>query len=60
MVANDECIEDRPETPPKPCAVLPFSRDADFVQRGALLDQIDQKCAVPGSRTALVGLGGVG
>ncbi|KAL9577919.1 MAG: hypothetical protein Q9203_007282, partial [Teloschistes exilis] len=50
----------RPETPPKPSAIIPFARDGDFVERGGLLDQIRQKCAVPGSRTALVGLGGVG
>jgi hypothetical protein len=40
--------------------VVPFGRDADFVERGAILDQTHQKCAVLGSRTALVGLGGVG
>lgn len=51
---------ERPETPPHPSAVIPFSRDADFVERGAILDQIHQKCMVPGSWTALVGLGGVG
>ncbi|KAF1969172.1 TPR-like protein [Bimuria novae-zelandiae CBS 107.79] len=51
---------ERPETPPRPSAVIPFTRDGDFVERGAILDQIQQKCAVPGSRTALVGLGGVG
>ncbi|KAL8795910.1 MAG: hypothetical protein Q9195_001654 [Heterodermia aff. obscurata] len=48
-----------PETPPSPSAVLPFARDRDFVERGELLDQIHEKCAVPGSRTALVGLGGI-
>ncbi|KAH9211702.1 hypothetical protein DL95DRAFT_510730 [Leptodontidium sp. 2 PMI_412] len=49
---------ERPETPPNPSIVIPFSRDTDFVERG-ILDQIHQKCAVLGSRTALVGLGGV-
>ncbi|KFY66621.1 hypothetical protein V496_01972 [Pseudogymnoascus sp. VKM F-4515 (FW-2607)] len=48
------------ETPPTSSIVIPFSRDEDFVERGGLLDQIHQKCAVLGSRTALVGLGGVG
>ncbi|KAL8778198.1 MAG: hypothetical protein Q9194_002134 [Teloschistes cf. exilis] len=52
-------LAERPETPPDPSIVIPFSRDTDFVER-AILDQIHQKCAVPGSRTALVGLGGVG
>ena len=51
---------ERSETPPHPSAFLPFARDRDFVERGELLEQIHQKCAVPGSRIALVGLGGVG
>ena len=53
-------LTERPETPPNPSDVIPFSRDKDFVERGIILDQIHQKCAVLGSRTALVGLGGVG
>ncbi|PMD27600.1 hypothetical protein NA56DRAFT_667207 [Hyaloscypha hepaticicola] len=51
---------ERLETPPNPSVVIPFSHDTDFVERGIILDQIYQKCAVLGSRTALVGLGGVG
>ncbi|MCJ1251979.1 hypothetical protein MMC30_009217 [Trapelia coarctata] len=51
---------ERPETSPKPSAVVPFTRDADFVERSEIFDQVQQKCAAPGSRTALVGLGGVG
>ncbi|KAM3082319.1 hypothetical protein ACMFMG_004763 [Clarireedia jacksonii] len=51
---------ERSETPPNPSIVIPFSRDTDFVERGTLLDQIYQKCTVSRSRTALVGLGGVG
>ncbi|PQE18243.1 hypothetical protein CJF30_00010977 [Rutstroemia sp. NJR-2017a BBW] len=51
---------ERLETPPNPSIVIPFSRDTDFVDRGTILDQIDQKCAISGSRIALVGLGGVG
>ncbi|KAH8645407.1 hypothetical protein BX600DRAFT_164630 [Xylariales sp. PMI_506] len=43
-----------------PSVIIPFSRDTDFVERGDLLDRILQKCTEPGSRTALVGLGGVG
>lgn len=43
-----------------PSSIIPFRRDPDFVDRGATLDQIHQKCALPASRTALVGLGGVG
>jgi hypothetical protein len=50
---------ERPETPPKPSIVIPFSRDTDFIER-EILEQIHQKCAVPGSRITLVGLGGVG
>jgi len=48
------------ETPPCPSCVVPFSRDPDFVGRGVLLSQIDHRFAVPGSRAALIGLGGVG
>jgi hypothetical protein len=51
---------ERTETPPNPLTAIPFSRDPDFVERGAILNQLDLKCASPGSRTALVGLGGVG
>ncbi|KAH7636086.1 hypothetical protein B0T09DRAFT_391028 [Sordaria sp. MPI-SDFR-AT-0083] len=40
--------------------VIPFSRDPDFVNRGEILDQIDQQCSKPAARVALVGLGGVG
>ena len=52
--------QERPETPPNPSSTVPFRRDKDFVERGVLFDQIQQKCAVPGSWTALIGLGGVG
>ncbi|KAK2596810.1 hypothetical protein QQS21_006139 [Conoideocrella luteorostrata] len=51
---------ERPETPPNPSILIPFGRDGDFVQRGDLIDQIEQSCDQRGSRTALVGLGGVG
>ncbi|KAF2263124.1 hypothetical protein CC78DRAFT_560967 [Lojkania enalia] len=51
---------ERLETLPNPSIFIPFSRDRDFVARGTILDQVDQKCSIPGSRTALVGLGGVG
>ncbi|OJI99265.1 hypothetical protein ASPVEDRAFT_80884 [Aspergillus versicolor CBS 583.65] len=51
---------ERSETPPNPLSTVPFRRDPDFVDRGTLLDQIDEKGSEPGSRIALVGLGGVG
>ncbi|KAF2022622.1 hypothetical protein EK21DRAFT_119566 [Setomelanomma holmii] len=51
---------ERRETPPLPNIVIPFPRDADFVERGMTLDRVDQICAAPDSRAALVGLGGVG
>lgn len=41
-------------------SVIPFSRDVDFVGRVPILDRLHHLCAAPGSRTALVGLGGVG
>lgn len=50
----------RLETPSKPSFTNPFRRDRDFVDRRAILDQLHKKCALPASRTALVGLGGVG
>ncbi|KAB2106159.1 hypothetical protein AG0111_0g6189 [Alternaria gaisen] len=53
------CIE-RPKTPPQPSCFVPFPRDADFVDRGALLDHIRERCSAPASRVALAGLGGVG
>jgi hypothetical protein len=51
---------ERPETPPQPFATIPFFRDPDFVSRGDILDQINQRCSEPAARVALVGLGGVG
>ncbi|KAI9148643.1 Kinesin light chain [Paramyrothecium foliicola] len=69
---NHYAPPERVETPPCPSIVIPFSRDQDFVDRGTtvnrettvdqgtIIDQIIQKCRRPGSRTALVGLGGVG
>ncbi|CAI7629154.1 unnamed protein product [Penicillium viridicatum] len=51
---------ERPETPTKPLSTVPFVQDQDFVSRDVLLRQIREKSLVPGSRIALVGLGGVG
>ncbi|KAJ5917547.1 hypothetical protein N7466_011101 [Penicillium verhagenii] len=51
---------ERPEIPPNPLSTVPFARDPDFVNRITLLHQIHEKSSVPGSRIALVGLGGVG
>ena len=48
------------QVPPKPFSTVPFQRDPDFVDRGDILTQIDQRCSQPGGRAALVGLGGVG
>ncbi|KAK0624276.1 heterokaryon incompatibility protein-domain-containing protein [Immersiella caudata] len=50
----------RPQNQPNPSIIIPFGRDEDFVKRPALLSQISQKCGRPGSRTAIIGLGGVG
>ena len=49
-----------PPTLPCPSSTIPFGRDPDFVDRGGIIDQLCQKCALPASRTVLVGLGGVG
>ncbi|KAI1839869.1 hypothetical protein JX266_013919 [Neoarthrinium moseri] len=51
---------ERPKTLLDPSAIIPFRRDRDFVQRGRTLDHIREVLAHPGSRVALVGLGGVG
>ncbi|KAI4089899.1 MAG: hypothetical protein LQ344_005089 [Seirophora lacunosa] len=48
-----------PQQKPKPSSTVPFRRDPDFVDRG-ILTEIHQKCSNKASRTALVGLGGVG
>ncbi|KAK0648357.1 P-loop containing nucleoside triphosphate hydrolase protein [Cercophora newfieldiana] len=56
-------LSERPgrlQNPPNPSIMIPFGRDEDFVERPTLLSQISQKCGRPGSRTAIVGLGGVG
>ncbi|KAI0407259.1 P-loop containing nucleoside triphosphate hydrolase protein [Xylaria palmicola] len=52
-------VPNRPETPSKPSFLVPFRRDADFVERKTILDRL-QACPSPASRTALFGLGGVG
>ncbi|MCJ1383790.1 hypothetical protein MMC17_006904 [Xylographa soralifera] len=46
--------------PPKPSSTVPFQRDPDFVDRGDLLSQVDERCSQPAGRAALIGLGGVG
>lgn len=58
--ANHSPTLERLETPPNPSIVIPFSRDKDFVERGTILDLIYEKFTGPGSRAALVGLGGAG
>lgn len=45
--------------PPLPCSI-PFCRDADFVDCGNFLSQIEEKCDRAAGRIALVGIGGVG
>ena len=43
--------------------MVPFVRDASFVERGDLLERMDEKLSQhvgTGARVALVGLGGVG
>ncbi|KAJ5808841.1 hypothetical protein N7474_010110 [Penicillium riverlandense] len=60
IVAEFHLHPERPETPPSPLSTVPFTRDPDFVSRSTLLHWIQEKSLVPGSRIALVGLGGVG
>lgn len=49
-----------PETPPEPCSTVPFGRDPDFVPRGSILEDIEDRCSSSTTLIALVGLGGVG
>lgn len=51
---------ERPQPPPEPRALIPFSRDPDFVSRGDILANVAAHCSKPAGRAALVGLGGVG
>jgi hypothetical protein len=44
----------------EPFSTVPFAPDPDFVDRPEILAWIRDKCAKPGARAALVGLGGVG
>jgi hypothetical protein len=44
---------------PFPSSTVPFRRDPDFIERDGFAD-IVRKFSEPGSRIALVGLGGVG
>ncbi|RYP63778.1 hypothetical protein DL771_009111 [Monosporascus sp. 5C6A] len=43
----------------EPFSTVPFSPDPDFVDRPEILAWIHDKCAGPGARAALVGLGGL-
>ncbi|KAI9659505.1 MAG: hypothetical protein M1821_001763 [Bathelium mastoideum] len=43
-----------------PATVVPFQRNPDFVDRGDLLEKIDERCSRLACTAALVGQGGVG
>ncbi|KAK5988876.1 Kinesin light chain 1-like protein [Cladobotryum mycophilum] len=43
-----------------PNMMIPFQRDENFIERAEIMAWIHSKCSWPGSRVALVGLGGVG
>lgn len=49
-----------PTRPREPFSTVPFAPDPDFVDRPEILTWVRNKCAGPGARAALVGLGGVG
>ena len=53
-------IIEKPVGPSERVCTVPFRRDADFVHRQSILDQMHEKSTLPASRVALVGLGGVG
>ena len=46
--------------PREPFSTVPFAQDPDFVDRPEILAWVRDKCAGPGARAALVGLGGIG
>ncbi|KAH7068389.1 kinesin light chain 1 [Paraphoma chrysanthemicola] len=50
----------RPARTREAFSTLPFAPDPDFVDRPEMLAWLRDKCAGPGARAALVGLGGVG
>lgn len=45
---------------PKPLSTVPFPPDPKFIQRPEISNWISEKLASPGSRAALVGIGGMG
>lgn len=49
MVLTTGSFVERPETPPAPSLSIPFLRDVDFVDRTTILNQLRDRCAVPGS-----------
>ncbi|KAI4940873.1 hypothetical protein J4E91_011130 [Alternaria rosae] len=51
---------DRQKLKPAPFSTVPFAPDPDLVDRPAIAAWVRDKCAGPGARAALVGLGGVG
>lgn len=59
-LANNRTVPERPEPRLEPLLTVPFPQDPHFVSRDAILHQIHDKASIPGSRIALVGLGGVG
>lgn len=48
------------EDPPQTLSTVPFRRDPDFIECGPLMGKLQRILYAPGSRVALVGLGGVG
>ncbi|KAK7917511.1 hypothetical protein PG985_011119 [Apiospora marii] len=60
IVQGDVHLHHQQQEQPKPTILIPFGRDADFIQRGETMAQVHELCARQYSRTALVGLGGVG
>jgi hypothetical protein len=60
IISNNPAHVTQSDTAGKPpSSTVPFRRDPDFISRDVFLD-LFRKCAEAGSRTALVGLGGVG
>jgi hypothetical protein len=59
---NNFYFDHIPRQPPQhePFSTVPFVPDHEFIDRPDISVSLRDKCDQPGSRTALVGLGGVG
>lgn len=61
QIFNFDSGRERPSSPPNPKSTLvPYYDDGDFIERGEILQRIEELCSRRAGRAALVGLSGVG